>query len=151
MSVPNQKKIFIQRVSEKAAKDYLKVSNNSLEVAMYNLKGNAFKLWIYFADNKNGYAMDLYPVDFCTKAKVSDSTYRRAFEELENKGYLIKRVAARGKNKGSYFYGCQNFPKCRAIYTLTDELCPACGSEMVKSQDILVCTNPFCTTHKQAK
>ena len=90
MSVPNQKKIFIQRVSEKAAKDYLKVSNNSLEVAMYNLKGNAFKLWIYFADNKNGYAMDLYPVDFCTKAKVSDSTYRRAFEELENKGYLIK-------------------------------------------------------------
>lgn len=68
-----------------------------------------------------------------------------------NKGYLIKRVAARGKNKGSYFYGCQNFPKCRAIYTLTDELCPACGSEMVKSQDILVCTNPLCTTHKQAK
>lgn len=90
MSVPNQKKILIQRTSEKAIKDYLKVSNDSLEIAMYNLKGNAFKLWIYFADNKNGYSMDLYPVDFCTKAKVSDSTYRRAFEELENKGYLIK-------------------------------------------------------------
>ena len=57
---------------------------------MYNLKGNAFKLWIYFVDNKNGYAMDLYPVDFCTKVKVADSTYRRAFEELEDKGYLIK-------------------------------------------------------------
>lgn len=68
----------------------MKVSNESLEIAMYNLKGNAFKLWIYFADNKNGYAMDLYPVDFCTKANVSDSTYRRAFEELEKKGYLKK-------------------------------------------------------------
>ena len=90
MSVPNQKKILIERTSEKVMKDYLKVSNDSLEIAMYNLKGNAFKLWIYFADNKNGYAMDLYPVDFCTKAKVSDSTYRRAFEELEKKGYLIK-------------------------------------------------------------
>ena len=90
MSVPNQKKILIERTSEKAAKDYLKVSNDSLEIAMYNLKGNSFKLWIYFADNKNGYAMDLYPVDFCTKAKVSDSTYRRAFEDLEDKGYLVK-------------------------------------------------------------
>lgn len=49
---------------------------------MYNLKGNAFKLWIYFADNKNGYIMDLYPVDFCTKTNTSDSTFRRAFEEL---------------------------------------------------------------------
>lgn len=90
MSVPNQKKILIERTSDRATKDYLKVSNESLEIAMYNLKGNAFKLWIYFADNKNGYAMDLYPVDFCTKAKVSDSTYRRAFEDLEKKGYLIK-------------------------------------------------------------
>jgi len=90
MSVPNQKKILIERISEKAMKDYLKVSNENLYIAMYNLKGNAFKLWIYFTDNMNGYAMDLYPVDFCTKAKVSDSTYRRAFEELEKKGYLIK-------------------------------------------------------------
>jgi hypothetical protein len=81
---------MIERSSDKANKDYLKVSNDSLEIAMYNLKGNAFKLWIYFADNKQGYLMDLYPIDFCTKAKVSDSTYRRAFEELEKKGYLIK-------------------------------------------------------------
>ena len=100
MSVPNQKRIFIQRSSERAQKDFLKVSNESLEIAMYNLKGNAFKLWIYFADNKNGYAMDLYPVDFCTKAKVSDSTYRRAFEELENKGFLIKS----NKQKNLYLF-----------------------------------------------
>ena len=55
---------------------------------MYNLKGNAFKLWIYFVDNAEGYTMDLYPVDFCTKANVSVSTYRRAFEDLLDKGYL---------------------------------------------------------------
>ena len=90
MSVPNQKKIMIERSSDRTNKDYLKVSNDSLDIAMYNLYGNAFKLWIYFTDNKQGYSIDLYPVDFCTKAKVSDSTYRRAFEELEKKGYLIK-------------------------------------------------------------
>ena len=33
--------------------------------AMYNLKPSTFKLWIYFVDNANGYALDLYPVDFC--------------------------------------------------------------------------------------
>ena len=66
----------------------MKVANQILEIAMYNLKGNAFKLWIYFVDNAEGYTMDLYPVDFCTKANVSVSTYRRAFEDLLDKGYL---------------------------------------------------------------
>ena len=83
MSVPNQKRIYIERSSENVRRDFLKVSNESLEAAMYNLKGNTFKLWVYFTDNANGYAMDMYPIDFCTKAKVSDSTYRRSFEELE--------------------------------------------------------------------
>lgn len=100
MSVPNQKKILIERTSLNAQKDYLKVSNQNLDVAMYNLKGAAFKLWVYFADNKNGYILDLYPVDFCTKAKVSDSTYRRAFETLEEKGYLIKSP----KQKNLYLF-----------------------------------------------
>lgn len=90
MSVPNQKKILIQRTSEKDRANFLKVSNTNLETAMYNLTANAFKLWIYFVDNKNGYSMDLYPIDFCTKAQVSDSTYRRAFKQLQEKGYLVK-------------------------------------------------------------
>lgn len=90
MSVPNQKKIYIERTSEKARADFFKISNANLASAMYNLKPSAFKLWIYFADNANGYAMDLYPVDFCTKTQLSKSTYDRAFEELEEKGYLIK-------------------------------------------------------------
>lgn len=81
---------MIERITDKCVKDFLKVSNNNLYTAMYNLKPNTFKLWIYFTDNMNGYVMDLYPVDFCAKANVSDSTYRRAFEELEDKGYLIK-------------------------------------------------------------
>lgn len=89
-SVPNQRKIVIERTTDKCIKDFLKVSNDNLYTAMYNLRGNTFKLWIYFVDNMNGYIMDLYPVDFCAKANVSDSTYRRSFEELENKGYLIK-------------------------------------------------------------
>lgn len=90
MPVQNQKKIYIERTSDKANKDFLKVSNENLLTAMYNLKPSTFLLWVYFTDNKDGYAMDLYPVDFCSKTRLSDSTYRRAFQELEEKGYLLK-------------------------------------------------------------
>ena len=90
MSVPNQKKIYIERSSDNARKDFLKVSNQSLNQAMYNLKPSTFMLWIYFTDNANGYALDLYPVDFCNKTGLSVSTYRRYFTELEEKGYLLK-------------------------------------------------------------
>ena len=65
---------------------------------MYNLKANSFKLWIYFVDNADGYKFDLYPVDFCTKANVSDGTYRRAFEELEEKGFLRESTNPDYKN-----------------------------------------------------
>ena len=100
MSVPNQKKIVIERTSDRITKEFLKVSNKNLETAMYNLKGNTFKLWIYFADNKNGHIMELYPVDFCLKAGVSDSTYRRAFDDLLEKGYLQQSK----KNNNLYIF-----------------------------------------------
>ena len=100
MSVPNQRKIIIERSSDKAKADFFKVSNDSLNIAMFNLKDNAFKLWIYFADNKDGYIMDLYPVDFCSKANVSYSTYKRSFEKLEHFGYLVKSE----KNENYYLF-----------------------------------------------
>lgn len=90
MSVPNQKKIIIERLSDSVRNNYLKVSNDNLNLAMYNLKPSAFMLWIYFCDNQNGYQLDLYPIDFINKTGLSRSTYDRAFEELEEKGYLIK-------------------------------------------------------------
>lgn len=90
MSVPNQRKIYIKRDSDRARINYFKVSNQNLHSAMHNLKSNAFKLWVYLADNTDGYAMDLYPVDFCKKANVSESTYKRAFQELIDKRYLIQ-------------------------------------------------------------
>ncbi len=33
-------------------------------------------------------------------------------------GPMVKRLASRGKNAGSYFYGCSNFPKCRGIINI---------------------------------
>lgn len=100
MSVQNQKKIIIERSSDNAKKDYLKVSNKSLRSAMYNLRSSAFLLWIYFVDNSHGYHLDLYPVDFCNMTGLSDSTYRRAFAELEQKGYMVSSA----KQKNLYLF-----------------------------------------------
>ena len=44
--------------------------------------------------------MELYPVDFCMLSGVSDSTYRRAFNELLDKGYLVQS----DKNKNLYLF-----------------------------------------------
>lgn len=90
MPVPNQKKIYIKRDSDTAKKDYLKVSNESLHEAMYNLKPSTFMLWTYLVDNANGYRMDLYPIDFINITGLSRSTYIKCFKELEDKGYLIQ-------------------------------------------------------------
>lgn len=98
MSVPNQKKIFIERSTDTIRNDFLKVSNENLKLAMMNLKPTTFLLWIYFTDNKDGYQLDLYPENFTELTGLSRSTYRRAFEELEEKGYLIK-----SKNKKNWY------------------------------------------------
>lgn len=89
MSVANQRKILVKRSSESVRKDFFKISNKNLETAMYNLKGNAFKLYCYLCDNKDGYTMELYPIDFQRKANVSYDTYIKAFNLLKEKGYLL--------------------------------------------------------------
>ena len=89
MSVANQRKILVKRSSESIRKDFFKISNNNLETAMYNLKGNAFKLYCYLCDNKDGYIMELYPIDFQRKANVSYDTYIKSFNILKKKGYLL--------------------------------------------------------------
>lgn len=90
MSYPNQRKIKVKRYSERVQKDFFKISNRNLQIAMYNLKGNTFKLYCYLADNKNGYEMDLYPCDFQKIANVSYDTYKRSFNELLEQGFLLR-------------------------------------------------------------
>ncbi len=88
--------------------------------------------------------MELYCANKCQtkeEAKITCPTC--------NKGYLIKRVAGRGKNRGSIFFGCSNFPKCKAIYTISGNKCSLCGNDMIKSNDKEICSNSDCTSNKQ--
>ncbi len=84
---------------------------------------------------------NLYCSNSCDEAK--DEVNNIKCPNCET-GYLIKRQASRGRNKGGYFYGCSNYPKCKTIYNETDELCPKCSSKMIKNGESTICTNPDC-------
>ena len=88
MSNSNQRTIIVKRTTDAVRKDYFKISNENFREAMYNLKGNAFKLYCYLCDNANGWEFDLYPCDFIRVANVSKDTYYSAFKELVKLGYL---------------------------------------------------------------
>ncbi len=65
------------------------------------------------------------------------------------KNHLVRRVAKTGKNKGSFFYACNNYPKCKTIFNdePTNEVCPNCGSMMLKEKD----GNLYCSNHCDVK
>ena len=64
-------------------------------------------------------------------------------------GHLVKKEIRRGKNKGSYFYACDNYPKCKTSFMdePTNNKCELCSSLLVKQGDKLICSNPDCKNH----
>ncbi len=65
------------------------------------------------------------------------------------KGHIVMKIAQRGKNKGNSFYACSNYPSCKTILEgePTNEVCPDCGSMMLKDKD----GNLFCFKHCKDK
>lgn len=100
MSVPNQRVIYIMRDSENARSNYFKIGHKQLDKAVNDLNANTFKLYIYLANNKDNYKLELSSKHFILWSGTSDSTYDRAFKELKEKGYLIEIP----DKKNSYFF-----------------------------------------------
>ncbi len=63
-----------------------------------------------------------------------------------NKGTLVEKVASRGKNSGNTFYACDNFPRCRTLFTdkPLNKKCAICGQIMVIKNDQESCSNEKC-------
>ena len=90
MASPNQRIIYIQRMSADAKREFFKIGHQQLNKAVGDLSGNAFKLYIYLADNKDNYKLELSSKHFIEWSGTSNSTYDRAFKELKEKGYLLQ-------------------------------------------------------------
>jgi DNA topoisomerase-1 len=62
------------------------------------------------------------------------------------KGEIIKRKSKKGK----IFWGCSNFPRCDFVLWSepTEEVCPKCGSLLVKENKKIKCSNKDCDFEK---
>ena len=90
MAAPNQRIIYIERISDQVRKEFFKIGHEQLNKAASDLGGNAFKLYIYLCDNQADYRLELSSKHFISWSGTSESTYDRAFKELKEKQYLIE-------------------------------------------------------------
>jgi DNA topoisomerase-1 len=62
------------------------------------------------------------------------------------KGEIVKRKSKKGK----VFWGCSNFPECDFVLwnEPTGEVCPKCGSLLVKENKTIKCSNKNCDFEK---
>lgn len=82
----NQKVIEIEK--SECTKDFLQIGNEDWMTAARILNGNAFKIYLYLASNKNGYSLALSPKSIEMSLDVPKKSYTRAIEELEENGYI---------------------------------------------------------------
>lgn len=66
------------------------VGIKNIRKAAKELSPAALKLYLYFVENQDNYFFHLSPKDFCIAYDVSESTYRRAKDELIQKGYIVQ-------------------------------------------------------------
>ena len=82
----NQKIIHIQK--SQYEKNYLQVGNDEWQKASRILTYAAFKLYLYLADNKDGYDLALSQKAVENAIGISKATYHTAVQELESRGYI---------------------------------------------------------------
>ena len=88
-SYPNQKIITIHK--PQYLENFLQVAIDEWQEAFITLPRTSFGLYLYLCSNQNGFPLSLSSADVQKRLNVSDSSYRRAVEDLLAAGYLIMR------------------------------------------------------------
>ena len=86
---PNQKTITIHK--DPVKENFLQVNICEWQLAFATLPRISFGLYLYLCGNKDQFHLALSSVDVQKSLGVSDSSYRRAIEDLLAAGYLIMR------------------------------------------------------------
>ena len=108
--IPNQKIVHINRErvvkgSTASGRLYLIAYQDNISAAMKDLSNSAFKIYIYFLFHKDGYSIAYSPEYLRKAANICKDTVRKAFHELQEKGYIIE------SDRGYEFY---EYPKYSA-------------------------------------
>jgi hypothetical protein len=88
-SYPNQSIVTIHKPQYK--ENFLQVSIDEWQEAFIVLPRCSFGLYLYLCGNQDGFPLALSSADVQKRLNVSDSSYRRAVEDLLAAGYLMMR------------------------------------------------------------
>lgn len=90
--VPNQKAFRVNKKREPEDRNDVRISELFKKDMLYasrDLKDTTFKLYMYFISNQDQYVGGLSKIDVINQTGISESSYKRAMKELEEKQYLI--------------------------------------------------------------
>jgi len=109
-TIPNQK--IITR-AKKAICDkenlYMMINLEAVKTAMIILNRDCFRVWVYFASQREKHTFPLYKEYVMSFCDIGESSYHKYIRELIEKKYLIP---AREKTNHYLFY---DFPKCEEM------------------------------------
>lgn len=86
-SFPNQITVKIHKNAYE--RDFMQVGIDEWTHAFSTLTKSGFGLYLYLCGNMDGFRLALSSVDVQRTLNISDSSYRRAKNELLEKGYLV--------------------------------------------------------------
>lgn len=90
ISYPNQSIITIHKPQYK--ENFLQVSIDEWQEAFIRLPARiSFGLYLHLCGNQDGFPLALSSADVQKRLNVSDSSYRRAVEDLKAAGYILER------------------------------------------------------------
>ena len=87
MSVPNQKVITIHK--NDPTPPFLQISEIDWREAFQNLTRTAFGVYLYLAQNKNGYQFEYSPQAIANTGMMSKGQASKVIAELIEKGYVV--------------------------------------------------------------
>ena len=90
-TVPNQKAFRVNKKRDAENKTDVRISDlfkEDIFLACQDLKDTTFKLYMYLISNQDGYIGGLSRQDAINNTGISESSYKRAIKELEEKGYF---------------------------------------------------------------
>lgn len=93
ITYPNQRILCNAKYSKCDSDNYyMKLNLLALEKAMIRLNNpSSLKLFLYLSKNQESYKYAISSKDIMTFCGISKNAYLRAWNELEDKGYLIKK------------------------------------------------------------
>ena len=92
-SFPNQRIVTIHKPLYE--KNFVQVDIDDWQEAFDCLTKSSFGLYLYCCGNMNGYKLGLSSAAVQNALHISDTSYRRAVEELLKKGYFIQNTTTK--------------------------------------------------------